>query len=80
MARLTNNPGKARSSFIGKPAFWAISFQPRRSDKITRSIMREMRHLKFALKVELARLYVLKFALNLRSLRAKILRKIMQIF
>jgi hypothetical protein len=52
----------------------------RHEDKVTRAIRREMRRIKFALYLTLARLHLLKFGLKMRGLAIVGLLKIMEIF
>ena len=56
------------SRFMLDPATGTLQIRPEYRDKAAKALMREVRRMKFRLKLQLLRLYFRKFALDLRSM------------
>jgi hypothetical protein len=60
---------KAGVRFVVDPTTGALEIAPAHRDKAAKAIMREVRRMKFLLKLRLLRLYCGKFALDVRGAR-----------
>jgi hypothetical protein len=58
---------KAGARFVVSPTTGALEIAPAYRDKAAKALMRNVRRMKFTLKLRLLGLYLGKFALNLRS-------------